>query len=823
MIDKTFIFICLKDFFRNKKKLSKIFFTFFLSLFVFSSVLVLESSIKQELNKSSVMLLGGDFEITSGKNPIQKVILEKIKKNFQISEIIEFNTIIRNESESLPIRVKAFDENYPLVGELKITPEKVMKNNENNIYVNKNTGFILDLKINQKVKIQDTFFVVSGFIEDLPDLNNFFSYGDFALIQKKSMNSLDLNNLGSFLQHKYKVVKNQKNDQSLKNLLKEEKNLKIRSSNDLNEQLSKNSNNFIFFLSIVSICSLLISGIGLYNSLLSFINSNRLQISIYKSLGISKFRVKVLMIFQIILMLVFSSLFSYLLSILTVNNLNKIFDTDLFSSKYKFSFFQYFAILSLSLIILMTFLFPITKLLDKFNISDLLKKNRQNLEFSFDKHSILICSFFLTIFISITSIISSKTYETFLIFIFFIICLVLFFYFSKFQNYLIYFLNTNNITLRIIKKNIKNFSNFNSIISISMGVGFSIVFFIFISSSSINSQINKSMLNFAPDYFFVGIQKEDYKKFKYAINELDENAKNKIVKISSARVTKINDLAVEKIISKQNDSFWFINGERRISWQEKIPENNYLTKGKWWDKESKNLQLSIDDKVAHNFKLNLGDKLTLNIAGRNVVGEIINFRKVDYTDMTINFAILINPQYGNKIPFEHLASIKFSENKKINLKGLIDSFPNITYFDLRIIVKKTNDFLNKVFLGGGLISSFVIFIGLLVVCSSFKLIESFKNYQNMIFKILGLKPKHIIRILLIEVFLISIPIIVSSLLLSTVVSYVFINYIIGFEWHYPATTILLISLTFLISLTTVIFISNFKNLTKNTYSQLRRL
>ena len=823
MIDKTFIFICLKDFFRNKKKLFKIFFTFFLSLFVFSSVLVLESSIKQELNKSSVMLLGGDFEITSGKNPIQKVTLKKIKKNFQISEIIEFNTIIRNESESLPIRVKAFDENYPLVGELKITSEKVMKNNKNNIYVNKNTGFILDLKINQKVKIQDTFFVVSGFIEDLPELNNFFSYGDFALIQKKSMNSLDLNNLGSFLQHKYKVVKNQKNDQILKNLLKEEKNLKIRSSNDLNEQLSKNSNNFIFFLSIVSICSLLISGIGLYNSLLSFINSNRLQISVYKSLGLSKFRVKVLMIFQIILMLIFSSLFSYLLSILTINNLNKIFDTDLFSSKYKFSFFQYFAILSLSLIILMTFLFPIMKLLDKFNVSDLLKKNRQNLEFSFDKHSILICSFFLTIFISITSIISSKTYETFLIFIFFIICLVLFFYISKFQNYLIYYLKINHITLRIIKKNIKNFSNFNSIIAISMGVGFSIVFFIFISSSSINSQINKSILNFAPDYFFVGVQKEDYKKFKYAINELDENSKNKIVKISSARVTKINDLAVEKIISKQNDSFWFINGERRISWQEKIPENNYLTKGKWWNKEIKNLQLSIDDKVADNFKLNLGDKLTLNIAGRNVVGEIINFRKVDYTDMTINFAILINPQYGNKIPFEHLASIKFSENKKINLRGLIDLFPNITYFDLRIIVKKTNDFLNKVFIGGGLISSFVILIGLLVVCSSFKLIESFKNYQNMIFKILGLKPKHIIRILLIEVFLISIPIIVSSLLLSTIVSYIFINYIIGFEWYYPVTTILLISFAFLISLTTVIFISNLKNLTKNSYNQLRRL
>ena len=90
--------------------------------------------------------------------------------------------------------------------------------------------------------------------------------------------------------------------------------------------------------------------------------------------------------------------------------------------------------------------------------------------------------------------------------------------------------------------------------------------------------------------------------------------------------------------------------------------------------------ISIDDKVANNFKLKLGDKLTLSIAGRNVIGEIINFRKVDYTDMTINFAILINPHYGNKIPFEHLASIKFSENKKINFEILITIFLKHFFF-----------------------------------------------------------------------------------------------------------------------------------------------
>ena len=51
--------------------------------------------------------------------------------------------------------------------------------------------------------------------------------------------------------------------------------------------------------------------------------------------------------------------------------------------------------------------------------------------------------------------------------------------------------------------------------------------------------------------------------------------------------------------------------------------------------------------------------LLLNIYGREIEGEIVNFRLVDYRDFTINFAMLLNPQFAKNIPHEYLATAKF--------------------------------------------------------------------------------------------------------------------------------------------------------------------
>ena len=71
--------------------------------------------------------------------------------------------------------------------------------------IDKTTKKNLDLKIGEKIKIQNINFEIIGVIESLPDIGTFFLFGDQALINSSSFKNLKINNLGSFLNFKYKI------------------------------------------------------------------------------------------------------------------------------------------------------------------------------------------------------------------------------------------------------------------------------------------------------------------------------------------------------------------------------------------------------------------------------------------------------------------------------------------------------------------------------------------------------------------------------------------------------------------------------------------
>ena len=77
--------------------------------------------------------------------------------------------------------------------------------------------------------------------------------------------------------------------------------------------------NFIYFLSIISASSIIISGIGLKNSLFSFLSNNQFKVAIYKSLGLSSQIIKLSYNLQTLIISSFCSLFAYILSLFIIS------------------------------------------------------------------------------------------------------------------------------------------------------------------------------------------------------------------------------------------------------------------------------------------------------------------------------------------------------------------------------------------------------------------------------------------------------------------------------------------------------------------------
>ena len=303
---------------------------------------------------------------------------------------------------------------------------------------------------------------------------------------------------------------------------------------------------------------------------------------------------------------------------------------------------------------------------------------------------------------------------------------------------------------------------------------------------------------------------------------MNPDANIEIVPMVSSGIVKINGVNPNSYIKPDNDSYWVIGSERRSSWVENIPKDNPILKGKWWDLSKPNqLQISLDAKVANDFNIELGDIFTLNIYGREIDGEIVNFREVDYRDLSINFAMLFNPQFAKKIPHEFLATAKFKNPDNFDETKMLEVLPSLSMIKIADYLNKVTSVLNKVFIAVTLISGVTIVIGLIVISSAIMVQGKVKEYQNLVFKILGFSKKEIIFSSLIEFIIIFMSVILIAIFFAVIGSKFIMENIFELVWQFDFKVLIYLGASIGTVTLILIMLTNLKYLSPKVYPLIR--
>ena len=809
----------LKDLSRNYKKISSIIVTLFISLFILSAIFTIEDSLKKELNDNAKVLLGGDLEIDYNRNQGDINLVNKVKEFSTVSQMIEFSTMLsttgREKNKSLFTRIKTVDEKYPLYGEVVYETEDAyerMQKEPKTILINESLSKTLKIKINDKVKVQDESFIVVGIIKSVPDVSGFVAFGDWALAGKQTLEILKLNGIGSFLNYEYKVKFKPSDDpekieSKIKDIFKDDQKVKLRFPENSASGLKRIINNFSQFLSLVSISAMLIAGIGIANTLLSFINQNNMSIAVRKAVGFYSGNIKTLYYLQLFILLFIITVISYGSSFLIVPIADKYLSDGLGLNVYpKFSLINLIKIFIVGLLVLIIFSIPTISSIDQVKASNLFRNVFQNLQFYYSKKSVILSFILLSFLVLLFTLGSERPSYSLGYFLAFFVCLIVFFLLSKIIIYLLKKFNfMSNISLKVSIKNITQTKSITPITIMSLGLGVTLLLTLALVGTNFKREIARSIPDIAPDYFFVGIQKGEKKKFEQSVYKMNPDANIEIVPMVSSGIVKINGVNPNSYIKPDNDSYWVIGSERRSSWVENIPKDNPILMGEWWDLSKPNqLQISLDAKVAKDFNIELGDIFTLNIYGREIDGEIVNFREVDYRDLSINFAMLFNPQFAKKIPHEYLATAKFKNPDNFDETKMLEVLPSLSMIKIADYLNKVTSVLNKVFIAVTLISGVTIVIGLIVISSAIMVQGKVKEYQNLVFKILGFSKKEIIFSSLIEFIIIFMSVILIAIFFAVIGSKFIMENIFELVWQFDFKVLIYLCIS--IGLTTLILI-----------------
>ena len=157
--------------------------------------------------------------------------------------------------------------------------------------------------------------------------------------------------------------------------------------------------NFIYFLLILAASAILISGIGLKNSLYSFLSNNQFNIAVFKSLGLSSESIKKLYYAQTLIILCVCSLMAYSFSLLIIYFLDysllNFLNVEL---KIKFRINEYLIIQFFSILIFFIFAKPVVDSIDQIKVSSLFRNSSTHLNLNYTRKSVIEIVILLIIF-----------------------------------------------------------------------------------------------------------------------------------------------------------------------------------------------------------------------------------------------------------------------------------------------------------------------------------------------------------------------------------------------------------------------------------------
>ena len=836
---KSFQFIhnqAWKDFIRNFHKRWVIIITIFISTFVLFLISTLNFSINQELQKNTQTILGGDAEIETHIKSLDQEIIEEIKSIGKISLNTSLTSMASNgndkNSKTAFIRLRAVDDNYPLYGSITTSHPNRLKlfyTEDNQVLINENLSRNLNVKAGDTILLRNHQFIVNSVIQDIPDIGGAGIFGDLALINQEGLNLLEIKSSENFLEYEYRVkfsddleVKNARN--SLKEILIDIPETRLRFPENTSNFLQRTLDNFSNFLSLISLTAILISGIGIANTIIAFINQNQTSIAVQKSLGLSSRMIQLIYGYQILFLTFILCIMAFFMSGMFPHFINPFLPTSLgLNLQAVFNLGIFVRVSLITILAISIFLIPALNAIHKLSANSLFRNSFEFVNFNLTKKTIIINSILVTFLIFLFTW-GSPLWFTNIIFLCGFIASIIIFYFTfkVLTIFMLKFHHSFSLSYILAKRNILSPQSLAPIILTTLGMGITLLLTIIYIGFSFQTFVNKGLNNQVPDYFFININQDIKNDFVKKLTSYDPKSEINIVPLATARVKEINGVDPRSYIDRNNNSSWVIRGERRVSWSKEPAENNPIIEGQWWtNNPTEDLLISFDYDAAIDLGIQLEDIITLSIYGREVQGTVKNFRKVDYADFTINFAMILNTSYAEKIPHEFIATINLPNNITINESELLKNFPNISSIKVASYIEKINNLLNKVSLAVLALSLVIIVIGFLVISSAILVQGKSQLYQHLIFKILGLKKSIIIKTSILEFTIIFLTTIGFTTLLSSLASYLILNNIFNIEWAFNMPVTFLIFLIVGIITLLMILKTTMRNLNPKVYPLIR--
>ncbi len=270
---------------------------------------------------------------------------------------------------------------------------------------------------------------------------------------------------------------------------------------------------------------------------------------------------------------------------------------------------------------------------------------------------------------------------------------------------------------------------------LSLGLGLSVLAAIGQIDANLRSAIDRDLPERAPSYFFVDIQPDQIDGFLARLGDDPGVTEVENAPMLRGVITRINGRPAVEVVGEH----WVVSGDRGITYAATPAEGTNITAGAFWPADyAGEAQISFAAEEALEMGLVLGDRMTVNILGRDIEAAITSFREVDFSSAGMGFVMTMNPAALQGAPHTFIATVYAEpEAEAAILRDLARAYPNITAIRVRDAIDRVTEALGAIGTATRWAAAATLLTGFIVLIGAAAAGERLRVYEAAVLKTLG--------------------------------------------------------------------------------------
>jgi putative ABC transport system permease protein len=286
---------------------------------------------------------------------------------------------------------------------------------------------------------------------------------------------------------------------------------------------------------------------------------------------------------------------------------------------------------------------------------------------------------------------------------------------------------------------------------LALGLGLTLFVALALTDRTISTELRAGIPQKAPAFFVLDVRNEELPQFRAAAL-----AEKGVTAVDNApmlrgRVTAVRGVPADQV-TVAADAAWALRGDRGLTYSEDLPEGSTLVGGAWWPKDYAGPPLvSMVDEIAEGLDLKLGDKITVNVLGREIEAEVASFRRVNWRSMGINFVMVFSPNTLRAAPHSHVVTIEMKDGDEASfLNHMAAAFPSATAVGVKDALGTVSELLSRMLAAVRGANVLTLLTGVLVLSGALAASLASRSYEAVVLKTYGATRRQLLAAFMLE-------------------------------------------------------------------------